>query len=515
VDALLRLFEAHFGRPPAFLRPVVADGSRRRMVRMGTADGRTAIGVTGPEPEENRAFLAFSRTFAGLGLPVPAVYGADETEGVYLVEDLGDTTLFQALTAARLTESTPPGSFPASMEPVYRRVLEWLPRFQVEGGRAIDFTLAHPHESFDRTSMLWDLNYFKYHFLKLADVPFHERRLEEDFERLAAFLLTADRRHFLYRDFQSRNVMLRAAVLPLRTDEQSAGGAGLEPWFLDYQGGRRGALAYDVASLLYDAKAEIPPALRAVLLEHYLDALGERVAVDRARFHEQFRGYVLIRIMQAMGAYGYRGFYERKAHFLASVPPAVRNVRHLLADGPLPVVMPELRAVFERIIASDRLARMGAPAPERGLTVHVGSFSYRRGLPTDPGGNGGGFVFDCRGLENPHADPALAGLCGRDAAVASVLDASPEAAALFGHARAIIEAQVEVYLRRAWTSLSVQFGCTGGQHRSVYLAERMAAALRERFPDVRVRLEHAERARWPATADRPAAGAARTVRASA
>lgn len=465
---------------------------------MGRADAGTAIGVIGPDAEENRAFLAFSRTFRDLGLPVPEVYGADEPDGVYLVEDLGDTTLFQALTAARLTESTPPGSFPASMEPVYRRVLAWLPRFQVEGGRAIDFALAHPHEAFDRTSMLWDLNYFKYHFLKLADVPFHERRLEDDFERLVAFLLTADQRHFLYRDFQSRNVMLR----PGPTTGGSGGGAS-EPWFLDYQGGRRGALAYDVASLLYDAKAEIPPALRASLLAHYLDALGEHVAVDRDRFHEHFRGFVLIRIMQAMGAYGYRGFYERKPHFLASVPPAVRNVRHLLASGPLPVAVPELRQVFERIAGSDRLARMGAVPVERGLTLHVGSFSYRRGLPVDPGGNGGGFVFDCRGLENPRADPALAGLCGRDAEVACALDAQPAANALFAHARAIVEAQVDAYLRRGWSSLSVSFGCTGGQHRSVYLAERLATALRERFPDIHVRLEHAERARWPATADRP------------
>src|SRR5687768_7112300 len=212
------------------------------MVRMGVPEGGSVVGVLGPEPEENRAFLSFSRTFRALGLPVPEVLAADEPEGVYLVEDLGDTTLFQALTARRAEE---PGPFPASMVPVYRRVLAALPRFQVEGGRAIDFSLAHPRAAFDRRSMLWDLAYFKYHFLKLADVPFHEARLEEDFDALVALLLEADARHFLYRDFQSRNVMLRA----------DAAGV-LQPWFIDYQGGRRGALAYDVASLLYDAKAE-------------------------------------------------------------------------------------------------------------------------------------------------------------------------------------------------------------------------------------------------------------------
>jgi aminoglycoside/choline kinase family phosphotransferase len=500
VDALFRLFEARFGHPPTFLRPVAADGSRRRMVRMGLAAATSGgpdsvVGVIGPEVEENRAFLSFSRTFRDLGLPVPEIYAADEPEGVYLVEDLGDTTLFQALTAARSRE---PGPFPASMLPMYRQVLELLPRFQVEGGRAIDFTVAHPHEAFDRTSMRWDLDYFKYHFLRLADVPFHERRLEDDFEHLIGFLRGADAQHFLYRDFQSRNVMLRADAAGARS-----------PWFIDYQGGRRGALAYDPASLLYDAKAEIPPDLRAALLEHYLDALGEHVAVDRARFHEHFRGFVLIRILQAMGAYGYRGFYERKPHFLASVPPAVRNLQHILSGDPLPVAVPELRAVLERIVASERFARMGTPAPEPGLTVHVGSFSYRRGVPADPGGNGGGFVFDCRAIENPGTEPAFEGLCGRDDEVACALAAQSAAGELLRHALALVEAQLAVYLKRGWTSLSVQFGCTGGQHRSVYLAERMAQALAERFPKVRVRLDHAERPRWPVTADRPRAAGAR------
>lgn len=491
MDALLRLFQARFGRPPVFLRPVAADGSKRRMVRLGLEGGATAVGVIGPEAEENAAFLAFARTFRGLGLPVPEVYGADEPEGVYLLEDLGDTTLFQALTQARRAAGAATGGFPAAMVPVYRRVLDWLPRFQVEGGRAIDFRWAHPHAAFDRTSMLSDLNYFKYHFLKLADIPFHEGRLEADFERLVALLLDAPAQHFLYRDFQSRNVMLRP---------DDAGEP--QPWFIDFQGGRRGALAYDVASLLYDAKAEIPPEVREALLEHYLAALARRTPVEPGPFRAQFRGFVLIRILQALGAYGYRGFYERKAHFLASVPPALRNIAHLLASGPLPAPMPELEAVFERIVRSPALARLAAP-PAAGLTVHLGSFSYRRGVPADPGGNGGGFVFDCRAVPNPGTDPGLEGLCGRDEAVVRSLEGQPVAEEFFAAVAGIVERQVAVYRARAWSSLSVQFGCTGGQHRSVYFAERLARRLAERFPDVTVRLEHAERARWPATADAP------------
>jgi aminoglycoside/choline kinase family phosphotransferase len=505
VDALQRLFEARFGRKAAYVAPVAADGSRRRMVRLSLDESTRAVGVVGPEPEENRAFISFSRTFRGLGLPVPEVLGEDAEAGVYLVEDLGDTTLFGALTAARKAE---PGAFPPALVPLYRRVLAVLPRFQVEGGRAIDFGLAYPHVAFDRRSMAWDLNYFKYNFLKFAEVPFHEGRLEEDFERLTGFLLEADARYFLYRDFQSRNVMLR--------------GTGLEaasPWFIDYQGGRRGALAYDVASLLYDAKAELTPALRQELLDHYLDVLGAHLAVDRERFLLEFRGFTLIRILQAMGAYGYRGFFERKPHFLASVPPALRNIEHLLRSGPLPVPLPELRAVFERMVASERLRATPTPAAG-GLCVYLGSFSYKRGVPVDPGGNGGGFVFDCRALANPGKDAEQAALCGRDAAVVRALDAQAPVHAFLGHAQALVEAQVATYRARGWTALSVQFGCTGGQHRSVYMAERLAGFLRARFPDVRVELVHAERARWPATADRdpvaeptpPAAAAARGAR---
>jgi aminoglycoside/choline kinase family phosphotransferase len=457
-----------------------------------SGDGGTAIAVEGPDREENRAFLAFTRDFRAIGLPVPEVYAADEPAGVYLVEDLGDVTLFQALTAARDAE---PGPFPSSLVPVYRRVLEILPRFQVAGGRVVDYAVAYPRAAFDRPSMLWDLNYFKYHFLKLAHVPFNEDRLEADFDRLLAFLLEADASHFLYRDFQSRNVMLR----------------GGEPWFIDYQGGRRGALQYDVASLLYDAKAEIPPALREELLEHYLAALAGHADVDPGRFRAHYRGFVLVRILQAMGAYGYRGFFERKPHFLASVPPAVRNVVDLLGSGSFPLDVPEIRAVFGRVAANPALARGPAPAPP-GLTVHVGSFAYARGLPEDPGGHGGGFVFDCRALENPGRLAAYEGLCGRDPEVARFLEAQPGTDEFLGNARSLVEAHVRAYLGRGFTSLQVLFGCTGGQHRSVHLAERLAGDLARTFPEVHVELTHAERARWPATADRgasePRAGAA-------
>jgi hypothetical protein len=270
---------------------------------------------------------------------------------------------------------------------------------------------------------------------------------------------------------------------------------GAEPWFIDYQGGRRGAPQYDIASLLYDAKADIPEGVRARLLERYVEALTELAPEEGRHFHETYRGFVLIRIMQAMGAYGYRGFFERKVRFLESVPFAARNVEGLLEAG-LPIELPELERVFERIVEAwaDR-GRSATSAP--GLTIQVSSFSYRNGLPTDPAGHGGGFVFDCRSLPNPGRYPEYQGMTGRDAAVVEFLEAAPEVEAFWAHVVPLVEAHIDEFRRRQFCDLTVAFGCTGGQHRSVYFAERLARHLGTRHPDAAVRLEHAEKAKWP------------------
>jgi aminoglycoside/choline kinase family phosphotransferase len=470
------LFREHFGADPEAVLEMAGDGSSRQYHRIRGPRGLSAIGAVGPDREENRAFLSFSDSLRQAGLPVPEIYAADASAGVWLEEDLGDTTLFDALEEARTRSSE---GFPPSLVPVYERVLEWLPRFQIEGHRTIDYSVAYPRAAFDRQSILWDLNYFKYHFLKLAHIPFNEARLETDFHRLASFLLKADADHFLYRDFQSRNVMLRDA----------------EPWFIDYQGGRRGALQYDVASLLYDAKADLPAALREQLLAHYLDNLSEYVAVDRDAFVELYRGYVVVRILQAMGAYGYRGYFERKPRFLRSVPYAAANLERILELG-LPIRLPELTSVFERIV--ERHARpAGESAEGPGLTVLVYSFSYRRGYPEDVSGHGGGFVFDCRALPNPGRLPEYRSVTGLDPAVRSYLERQAETELFWDSARALVETQIRTYIGRKFTALTVSFGCTGGQHRSVYFAERLEEYLRLEFPEVGVRLFHREEPYWP------------------
>lgn len=478
---LARLFTEHFGKPPATILPMEGDGSSRKMYRLLGDGYESAIGVIGPDPEENRAFLSYSRAFRGANLPVPQIYRVDEAAGMYIEEDLGDTTLFDALSAARKRDG---GDFPHGILPVYRRVVEELPRFQVEGGRVVDYSVAYPRAEFDRQSILWDLNYFKYHFLKLANIPFNEARLEKDFKRFTTFLLAADRGHFLYRDFQSRNVMLREG----------------EPWFIDYQGGRKGALQYDIASLLFDAKAALPETVRDQLLNHYLDALERYMPVDRAKFREYYRGYVLVRIMQAMGAYGYRGFFERKIRFLQSVPPAIDNIEALLARGGMPLELPELEAVFSRICSSQALRqRPGRPQP--GLTINIGSFSYKHGYPEDTGGHGGGFVFDLRALHNPGRYAEYVDLCGCHDPVIRFLEAVPEVEEYWEHVVGLIDGQVETYLTRGFTSLSVYFGCTGGQHRSVYFAERLASHIKGQFPEVHLNLAHREEHRWPTPRD--------------
>ena len=480
VDLASALFAEWCGEPPSDIRPVAADGSTRSYWRLTAPGGASAVGAHGPDPNENRAFLSFSRTLRELGLPVPEVYGADEGAGVWLLEDLGDTTLFDAIKEAR-----EPGSdaFPDAVLPLYRRVLDILLRFQVEGGERINFRRAYPRAAFDRQSILWDLNYFKYHFLKLARIPFNEARLERDFSRLAAHLLGAGRSWFLYRDLQSRNVMVRP------------GPEGPEPWFIDYQGGRRGALQYDVASLLYDSKANLDARHREALLEHYLGVLEARGISGRDAFLEHWPGYVLVRVLQALGAYGYRGFFERKPRFLQSVPYAAENLRGLLEAG-LPVDVPELEAALEAIV--DRWSRVEGPAPaDGGLEVTISSFRFSGGYPSDTSGHGGGYVFDCRGLPNPGREEAYRELTGLDEETIAFMAARPEAQAFWEQVRGIVDSHIANYVERGLHSLSVSFGCTGGQHRSVYMAARLREHLLVRHPEVLVRLTHRESADWP------------------
>ena len=431
-------------------------GSGRKIIRLST-EKLSAIGILYGVREENVAFLEFSRHFRQHGLAVPEIYAEDLSLGAYLEEDLGNTTLFEFLSDHR-----DGATISSEAVAAYRKVVAVLPRFQVEAGRDLNYKVCYPRGNFDRQSIAWDLNYFKYYFLRLAGIPFSEQALEDDFSRLTKFLLSAGRDYFLYRDFQSRNVMLRDG----------------EPFFLDYQGGRKGALQYDIASLLFDAKADLPPDLRQQLLDHYLDSLAGFLDLDRSEFMQYYYAYVYVRIMQALGAYGFRGFYERKVHFLQSVPYALRNLRWLLHNAELPIALPTLMEAFKTMVASDRLQGLTSASQPEKLTVRIFSFSFHRGLPQDDAGNGGGFVFDGRSLPNPGREERFKALTGKDAPVIEYLDQQESVHQFLASAKALVDASVNAYQQRGFKHLMVSFGCTGGQHRSVYLAEQLAKHLR-------------------------------------
>ncbi|RMD48223.1 MAG: phosphotransferase enzyme family protein, partial [Ignavibacteria bacterium] len=428
-ESLLILFEKWSGEKATEFYPLPPSGSYREYYRI-KSKSKSAIGVYNSDAKENIAFLNFSKHFKSHGLAVPEIYAEDQKNDIYLEEDLGDTTLFAYLTAIRKN-----GEFPSEAAEIYKKVLEELPKFQITAAKDLDYSVCYPRSAFDKQSMLWDLNYFKYYFLKLAKIPFEEQALENDFHTLIQFLLEAGTDYFLYRDFQSRNIMLIKH----------------EPYFIDYQGGRKGALQYDVASLLYDAKADIPQALRTQLLKHYIDNLKNYIEFDEAKFREYYYGYVLIRIMQAMGAYGFRGFYEKKEHFLKSIPFALENLTWLLDNIELPIKIPALWNALLKTTQSENLKKFGTKKKEYKLSVTVTSFSYKKGIPNDTSGNGGGFVFDCRGLLNPGRYDEYKLLNGKDEEVIQFLEEKSNVKEFLSHAFSLVDATVENYIERKFT----------------------------------------------------------------
>jgi aminoglycoside/choline kinase family phosphotransferase len=466
-DQLISLFESHFKEEVTFFEQLPGSGSYREYARMKSA-GHQVIGAFNQDIKENQAFLEFSIHFKNKGIPVPTIYAVSYDQRTYIQEDLGNVTLFDFVTKTREAEG-----FSGKIVDVYKQILCELPKIQLVAGKDIDYSICYPREAFDKQSMMWDLNYFKYYFLKLAKIPFDEQALEDDFQAFSDYLLAVDNSAFLYRDFQSRNVMLKDGQV----------------YFIDYQGGRKGALQYDLASLLYDAKANIPEAEREELLEFYLDELSKYKHTDREKFKALFGGYVLIRIMQAMGAYGFRGFYEKKEHFLKSIPFALKNLETLLAKNTIQVKLPELFNVLKAVTESEFLKSI-SPVDDR-LTVRISSFSYKRGIPKDPSGNGGGFVFDCRAIHNPGRYLEYKHLTGKDPQVQKFLEEKSTIAGFLAPVFSLVSNSVEVYSSRGFSHLCVSFGCTGGQHRSVYAAEKMAEYLKNNYP-VTVVLEHIE-----------------------
>lgn len=466
-NEIIQLFETHFNEKAEHFELLPPSGSYREYCRL-TNDKRSVIGAFNSDVKENTAFLSFSSHFKKNDLPVPEVYTVSSDLRKYLLEDLGNVTLFDYLSNTRENEG-----FSENIVAEYKKVLKVLPKIQIVAGKNIDYSVCYPRAAFDKQSMMWDLNYFKYYFLKLAKIPFDEQALEDDFQAFSDYLLSADSDYFMYRDFQSRNVMLKDKKV----------------FFIDYQGGRRGALQYDLASLLYDGKADIPQTVRQQLFDFYVAELKKYIQVNEEEFSAYLTGFVLIRIMQAMGAYGFRGFYEKKEHFLKSIPFALKNLEMLLENANLPVELPELFEVLNQLVHSEVLKEIGQVRSN--LTVTVTSFSYKNGYPGDPSGNGGGHVFDCRAINNPGRYPEFVGLTGKDLEVQEFLEQKSEIGIFLNNVKMIVDQSVKTYLERGFSHLSVSFGCTGGQHRSVYSADKLAEHLRNNFP-VNVVVNHRE-----------------------
>ncbi len=466
-EELIRLYENYFKEEMTSFEVLPPSGSYREYCRI-KSETRQAIGSWNSDVQENMAFLEFSYHFYKEGIAVPEIYTVNPEKTCYIQEDLGTLTLFDYLSRIRELEG-----FSEKIVNTYKKVLRELPKIQITAGKGIDYSFCYPRAAFDKQSMMWDLNYFKYYFLKLARIPFSEQLLEDDFQSFTDYLLAAENNFFLYRDFQSRNIMLRNNQVS----------------FIDYQGGRKGPLQYDLASLLYDAKADIPQNTRNELLNFYLDELEKYKQVNRDEFKAYYTGYVLIRIMQAMGAYGFRGFYEKKEHFLKSIPFALENLKYLLQNNNIPKKLPELFKVLSEVSQSEFLRRTGTK--KNTLTVRICSFSYKKGLPEDPSGNGGGFIFDCRAIHNPGRYNEYKQLTGKDPEVIEFLENKSDISDFLRHVFALVDQSVKVYSERGFTHLIISFGCTGGQHRSVYSAEKTAEHLRNKFP-VNVVLSHRE-----------------------
>lgn len=462
-ELLAQLYQSYTGEAPTSIEPLPGAGSNRKYFRLKGKE--SLIGVYGTSTEENRAFIYMARHFSQKGLPVPRILTESPDQSVYLQDDLGDISLFQLIKQGR--ES---GNFSDEETNILKRTIRLLPQIQFEGSKDMDFSYCYPLATFNRRSVLWDLNYFKYCFLKATGLEFQENLLEDDFERMADTLLQIEPQVFMYRDFQSRNIMIREG----------------KPYFIDFQGGRKGPFYYDVASFLWQAKANYPDSLRQELLDEYLDALRPYHTMDKEQFLTTLRHFVLFRTLQVLGAYGFRGYFEKKAHFIQSVPYAIENLRQLLeTDFPeYPYLCLMLRKLTE-------LPQFASIRNRRKLTVRVMSFSYKKGIPEDPSGNGGGYVFDCRAVHNPGKYEQYKQLTGRDKPVIDFLEQDGEILQFLEHVDALADAHVQRFLERGFTNLSICFGCTGGQHRSVYSAEHAAHHLNEKF-GVRIHLIHCE-----------------------
>jgi aminoglycoside/choline kinase family phosphotransferase len=469
IEEIRRLFLTYSRYPLTELDVIPQSGSNRIYFRIRT-DERSYIATFNDNVRENQTFIYFSRHFRERGCPVPEIYFVNEASTIYFQEDFGDLSLLTELERTGYTDA---------VHELFKKSLQQLARLQIRGNEGLDYSKTITSQEFGKQAILSDLLYFKYYFLDTLQIPYDKERLIDDFDGLSAYLTRADHKYFLYRDFQSRNILLKDGHVH----------------FIDFQGGMKGALQYDVASLLWQAKAKLSDAWKDSLLDYYMDCVDELLGkpVDRSSFVGQYNGYVLIRLLQVLGAYGFRGLFERKAHFLISIPLALRNLKWFVSHRRTGIALPEFDRLLELVIHDDVISRFEPVQADNDtpLVVHIRSFSYRKTIPVDDSGNGGGFVFDCRGILNPGRIEEFRTQTGRDKPVKDFLEQQTRMPEFLNGVYNIVDISVEDYINREFSSLCISFGCTGGQHRSVYAADALARHLRNKY-HVKVDLRHVE-----------------------
>ncbi len=491
MQRLLDLYSLWSGSIAESSQLLQAAGSNREYYRITATDGSTVIGVIGTSREENHAFLYLSKHFASKKLPVPKILAVSKDEMCYLQEDLGSLSLFDALKGGRVSQ----GRYNQKEKELLLKTIRVLPEIQMHGAQGLDWSQCYPQKEFDTSSVLFDLNYFKYCFLKPSSLDFHELKLEADFRLFALDLTHENPECFMYRDFQARNVML---------DEKG------NPFFIDYQGGRKGPYYYDVASFLWQASANYSHKLRRELVYEYYNTLKNYIEVPSHRhFVNRLSLFVLFRTLQVLGAYGYRGYFERKQHFLDSIPPAIKNLKEMLELDVYPypymidmlkrlTLLPKFNAYFEDVSLDGKAQnevgeKSFSSFDNKGeLVVSIYSFSYKKGIPEDTSGNGGGYVFDCRSTHNPGRYERYKNFTGLDDEVIRFLEDDGEILTFLDNIYKLADHHVKRYIQRGFTHLMFSFGCTGGQHRSVYAAQHLAEHISKNF-GVEVHVVHRER----------------------
>ncbi|MGN6166121.1 MAG: RapZ C-terminal domain-containing protein [Flavisolibacter sp.] len=471
IDAISKVYKEWCGQEPTQVDVLPQSGSDRRYFRLHNEKDETVIATHGLNVAENETFVYFSKHFRKKELNTPQILKVSEEGTIYLQEDFGDVSLLSILEKKGVT---------GEVYNLFRESLHQLARLQVFGDQDLDYQKCLTNKEFGKQAIMADLLYFKYYFLDALRKPYDKQKLIDDFEALSNYLTHTEYKYFMFRDFQSRNIMVK--------EDESV-------HFIDYQGGMKGAPQYDVASMIWQARANLPDEWKNNLLEDYMNSFESIIgtSIDRDVFRSQYNGYVLIRLLQVLGAYGFRGLFERKAQFLTSIPQALNNLRWFVENHSLGIVVPEFKKVLAICIEEEIIQRFTPVQAneETPLIVKICSFSYKKGIPEDNTGNGGGFVFDCRGVDNPGRHDIYKEIHGRDKPVMEYLERQTRMQDFLNSVFDIVDISVEEYIKRGFSNLSVNFGCTGGQHRSVYSADALARHLKNKY-GVKIQLCHRE-----------------------